>query len=223
VGGGGGIEGGMPLALVLNPGSNSLKFELVELWAGQRTASDAKKRASAVLDDLGKTAKLRVYDLRGNGRAIERTEECEAPDMRAAARLALDWLRRQDGLREAFSGLDFAAVRVVHGGAIYAGAVRVTEQVLKDIEGLEELAPLHNKSSLEILSVLREELAATPAMATSIRHSTGRCRRPLGGMRSNGRRRTGTGCGSLGFMGSRTGTWWSTMRRLWGSVRRRFR
>jgi acetate kinase len=157
---------GMPLALVFNPGSNSLKFELVELQAGQRTASEAKKLASAVLDDIGKGAKLRVYDLHGDGREIAQTEDCDAGDMRAAARLALNWLRTHDELREAFGALDFAGVRVVHGGTRYAGATQVNEQVLKDIEELEELAPLHNKSSLEILAVLREELAETPPLVT---------------------------------------------------------
>ncbi len=50
----------MLTALVFNPGSNSLKFEVIECQMGQAIASEAKKLASAGLDDIGKTPKLSV-------------------------------------------------------------------------------------------------------------------------------------------------------------------
>ncbi len=145
-------------ALVFNPGSNSLKFEVVEVKAGQQSASEATKVVSASLDDIGKETKLSVFE----GRELKRQESCEAKDMGAAVRLALAWLRKQG----AVEGLEFVGVRVVHGGAKYAGAVRVSDEVLKDIEAMEELAPLHNKSAVGILAVLKEELPETAAMVT---------------------------------------------------------
>ncbi len=153
----------MPNALVFNPGSNSLKFEVVETAAGQRFASEAHKQVSAAIEDFGETATLTVvHELRGRGREVEKKEQVEVPDMGAAARYAVGWLSEQGVL----DGLGFAAVRVVHGGARFAGATRATAEVRQEIEALEELAPLHNKSAVEILKELDAALKDVPLMVT---------------------------------------------------------
>ena len=145
-------------ALAFNPGSNSLKFEVVEIPEGAKFASEGTKRVSAAIEDFGDAAKLTVF----RGREIAHTEDIEAPDMTAATRFAVGWLRGQGGVE----GLTFAAVRVVHGGTKFAGATRWTEEVRREVERLEELAPLHNKSAVEILAVLAEEMKGTPPMVT---------------------------------------------------------
>jgi acetate kinase len=150
----------MAIALVFNPGSNSLKFELLELEPGQRVASDAKKIASAAVDDIGKQPKLSVY----NGREVTQQEVCEATDMPAAVRVAIAWLGKDRAAATKLKDLYFCGVRVVHGGSKFTAAVRFTDRVRRDIEALEELAPLHNKSSLEILDVLGEDMPDTPKL-----------------------------------------------------------
>ena len=152
----------MQTALVFNPGSNSLKFELIDLDPQQHVASDATKVSSAAIDDIGKSPMLSVYD----GREQRSKEPCEAADMAGAVRAALNWLGGQDKAAEKLLQLTFCGVRVVHGGVKYGGATRVTDEVRDDIEGLEELAPLHNKSSLAILDVLTQELHAPPQFVT---------------------------------------------------------
>lgn len=150
----------MAIALVFNPGSNSLKFELVEAEAGQTRAAEARKLASAALDDIGKEGKLSVYA----GREVVSAERCEVADMEAAVGAALRWLRSRQDLREALESLTFAGVRVVHGGTVYAAAVPVDDAVRREIERLEELAPLHNQSSLAVLRVLDRELRGVRQM-----------------------------------------------------------
>ncbi len=152
----------MSPALVFNPGSNSLKFELVEINPAQQIASDARKLASAAFDDIGKTPKLSVYQ----GREVVHTEDADVPDMAAAVRAALAWLRAQLPLTGSIEDLSFAGVRVVHGGPKYDRAVLATPEVRRDIEALEELAPLHNQSSLAVLAVLSGELSGTRQMVT---------------------------------------------------------
>ena len=147
-------------ALVLNPGSNSLKFELVEVRESQRIASDARMLVSAVLDGIGKDTELLVYA----GREITHRQPCPAPDMAAAVREAIRWLRGDGGQAEGLKTLSFAAVRVVHGGSTFSGAVTVNDEVRSGIEALEELAPLHNRNSIEILDVLRRELPSVRCM-----------------------------------------------------------
>ncbi len=148
----------MANALVFNPGSNSLKFEVVETAPGQRVALDATKRVSAAIEDFGDGATLTVF----RGREISEKEQVQVPDMGAAARYAVRWLRDH----EALEGLDFAAVRVVHGGTKFAGATRATVAVRTEIEALEELAPLHNTSAVEILNELDAELKHVALLVT---------------------------------------------------------
>lgn len=152
----------MALALVFNPGSNSLKFELIETMPAQKIASQAQKLASAAIDNIGKQPKLSVY----KGRETVGEQDTDAADMAEAVRAALRWLHGQPDPKDALGSLDLIGVRVVHGGTKYAAATRLTPQVRHDIEALEDLAPLHNKSSLDILDVLAQELPATPAFVT---------------------------------------------------------
>ena len=148
----------MANALVFNPGSNSLKFQVVETAEGQRFASEARSRVSAAIEDFGEAATLTMT----RGREIESKEQVAVADMEAAARFAVGWLRG----RGVLDGLDFAAVRVVHGGTKYDRATRATAEVRREIEALEELAPLHNRSAVEILGVLDGEMKEVPLMVT---------------------------------------------------------
>ena len=150
----------MAYALVFNPGSNSLKFECIELRPGQTIASDAGMTASAVVDGIGDEAKLLVY----RGREVVSAEPCRAPEMRAAVETAIAWLRQANGAVQALQDLAFVGVRVVHGGDRYHAPVEATQAVRDDIGRFEELAPLHNQSSLEVLKVLDTELPGTRQM-----------------------------------------------------------
>jgi acetate kinase len=147
----------MALALVFNPGSNSLKFELIELSENQQIASDAKKLASAALDDIGRNTKLQVFD----GRATVSEEPRVAKDMSSAVHTALEWLEQHKELGSRLKQLRFVGVRVVHGGRLFDGAVRFDPGVREAIESLEDLAPLHNKNSIDLLDVLVERLPDT--------------------------------------------------------------
>lgn len=153
--------------LIFNPGSASLKFELIETGpglpstTGQAIASDGHKLLSASIEGIGKEASLLVF----HGREIARRESCEIPDISVAAAAALEWLRRNRAAdHPALENLTFAGVRVVHGGPRYAGATRFTSEVRRDIEEMEEFAPLHNRSALAVLSVLERELPGLPVM-----------------------------------------------------------
>ena len=151
----------MPHTLIFNPGSASLKFELIEVSLDQRRASQAQKLLSASIEEMGDDAKLLVFA----GGSTAHTERCEVHTMAEGTRFALQWVsERSSETGVSLSDLAFAGVRVVHGGLRYAHPVGVTAEVLHEIEQLEDLAPLHNKSSLDILSILAEQLPNTPAM-----------------------------------------------------------
>jgi acetate kinase len=152
----------MQTALAFNPGSNSIRFDLVELPAHQTRAGEGKKIFSALIENLSDHAALKIFNpVSGE---VTHTESHAIPNIAGAAHFALDLLRRQQPGR--LDQITFAGVRVVHGGSLYTGAARVDARVLRDIESLEELAPLHNRSSLEILHALAEALPDIPAFVT---------------------------------------------------------
>lgn len=149
----------MSLVLALNPGSASLKFELIAVQAAQSVASQGRKLLSASVEGIGKQPSLLIYQ---DG-VVSETHPCPAHDMRSAAACALDLLRHR--FAQPVRQLDLIGVRVVHGGGKYLRPTRLRPQVKRDIEAFEELAPLHSKGSLEIFAALDKDLPKVPVYA----------------------------------------------------------
>jgi acetate kinase len=145
--------------LVLNPGGNSLKVEMVVANATQTHAYEAKKLASVSVEDIGKDAKFLVYA----GKKIVHSESVEASDDAQALKEILARLERPNS----GDGVDLRSterigVRVVHGGPDLTEPTQITPDVERQIVALEKLAPLHNKSSVEVLAPARRLLKGVP-------------------------------------------------------------
>jgi len=148
-------------ALVFNPGSNSLKFEVIDTVAAQRFAHEGTKRVSGAIESFGKPGKQPTLSLTERGKVVHQ-QDVQVEDFRGATEFALDWMRGHGGLLES---LDFIGVRVVHGGSHFDRAVQYDEEVRRKVESLEELAPLHNRSSLSIIDAVQPLL---PGVAVAI-------------------------------------------------------
>lgn len=136
--------------LVINSGSSSIKYQLIEPEEGTVVASGLVERIG---ED---TARLRHNH---RGEATELTEPI--PDHGAGLRRVLE-LFAQVGPDLGAAGIVAVGHRVVQGGARYSGPVLVDEQVLADIEELIPLAPLHNPPNLRGIEVARELLPEVP-------------------------------------------------------------
>jgi acetate kinase len=137
--------------LVINCGSSTLKFELMETSDG---AGDSRGRrlASGVLDSIGGRATI---ELRAEGREVVH-EGADLADHTEAARRVLGWMD-VSGLLGA-RGLDAVGHRVVHGGDRFVRPTIIDGQVIEAIEALSDLAPLHNEPSLNAIRAAREVL-----------------------------------------------------------------
>lgn len=123
--------------LTLNAGSSSLKFAVYDDDAGSR-------RVSGGIDGVGReTARLAIA-----GDGDRQTRTVAAGGHADALRIAFD----------AVSGHAIRAVghRIVHGGAIFDGPVRVDADVEARIEALARLAPLHQPHNLAALRAARQ-------------------------------------------------------------------
>jgi acetate kinase len=135
--------------LVLNAGSASLKFAVVDADAAQTRYTDGRKLLTGAVDGIGAAAVFACYD--GSGVELGRQDHASARSHEDAARLLLDWI---DSGRGSASGiartfdLDLVAHRIVHGGARFTEPVLIDEKVIDAIDELRDLAPLHGSGSL---------------------------------------------------------------------------
>ena len=66
---------------------------------------------------------------------------------------------------ESFGPVNAVGHRIVHGGTLYTGPVRIDDQVRQRLESLTDLAPLHQPKSLAALDAVQAVLPAVPAVA----------------------------------------------------------
>jgi len=133
--------------LVLNCGSSSLKFQVVETDAERIQSDGDRKLARGMVERIGSQG---VVTLQAEGgRKLRHAEPVR--DHRAAIHLVLRWLIQPGSGIESLSSLgDIHAVghRVVHGGERFQQSVRIDDEVLDGIQDCFELAPLHNPANL---------------------------------------------------------------------------
>ncbi|HEU5209617.1 MAG TPA: acetate kinase [Longimicrobiales bacterium] len=148
--------------LVLNAGSSSLKFQLVRTDQ-ERIANDTDERlARGIVDRIGGEALLRFSS--GN-RSLKTARPIR--DHRAAVDAVLRWLASEESGTDlsAIRDIDAVGHRVVHGGEQFSKSVKIDPVVLREIEEMIELAPLHNPHNLKGIAAVRETLGDVPQVA----------------------------------------------------------
>ncbi|UFQ18131.1 MULTISPECIES: acetate kinase [Streptomyces] len=152
--------------LVLNSGSSSVKYQLLDM-------RDSSRLAVGLVERIGEeTSRLKHTPLTGGG-AESREREEPIADHEAALKAVAGELAA-DGL-----GLDspeLAAIghRVVHGGLKFTAPTVITDEVLKEIERLVPVAPLHNPANItgiRTAQALRPDLPQVAVFDTAF-HTT---------------------------------------------------
>jgi acetate kinase len=140
--------------LVVNCGSSSLKYRLVDVDAGEALASGLAER-------IGQPAGRLTHSRPG---ADPDVAEEPLPDHEAALTAALAAFDRA-GPALAGAGLVAVAHRVVHGGDRFSAPVLVDDDVVRAIRELAELAPLHNPVNATGIDVARRVFPDLPHVA----------------------------------------------------------
>jgi len=143
--------------LVLNCGSSSVKFQIIQTDL-DLIAKDADKRlAGGTIERVGSQALL---TLQVEGKAKVRQAQ-PVRDHRAALDFILRWIIAGETKIPGISSLaDIHAVghRVVHGGEHFTKSVQISEKVIDKIEDSIDLAPLHNPANLKGIQAAKELL-----------------------------------------------------------------
>ena len=141
--------------LVLNAGSSSLKYQLINVETHEVLAK-------GICERVGSAEAFHKHGIDEN----EVVHDTPMPDHNAAMALVLEALT--SGPTKAIDSLDdIDAVghRVVQGGKYFDQSVLIDDDVIAKIDELAELAPLHNKAALMGIEACRAQMPGKPMVA----------------------------------------------------------
>ncbi|MDI6022534.1 acetate kinase [Leucobacter sp. UT-8R-CII-1-4] len=139
--------------LVINAGSSSIKYQLIDCVTGQR-------RTSGLVERIGEANGRVQHEVPGEAFVWE----TPIADHSAAFRQMVHGFAKAG---TPLAELDVAAVghRVVQGGSEFHGPTLITDEVAEQILALGELAPLHNPANYSAIVAARETFPDVPHVA----------------------------------------------------------
>ena len=140
--------------LVINSGSSSLKFELID------TANN-KSLAKGICERIGIANPIFTYKNLVDGYKVEERPE-PLENHKIAIDLVLHELTGEHGVLKSIDEVEAIGHRVVHGGEYFNDSVLVDDDVIAKLEEISELAPLHNPANVMGIKVMRELLPGKP-------------------------------------------------------------
>jgi acetate kinase len=152
--------------LVFNCGSSSLKFQVIEPGVSSDTGGRDRRLARGLIERIG-----------GDSACTFTVEEKEPhrettpiPNQEQAVRKALSWLEAtavEGEDRPLLQDLDAVGHRIVHGGAHFHSSALVDEEVIRTIESLNDLAPLHNPPAVQAMRTCQAVLGTSLPMVAA--------------------------------------------------------
>ena len=142
--------------LVLNSGSSSLKYQLIE-------SETEEVLAKGIAERIGLADGALKYETAGNG---EKEVRADIPDYDAAMDLVFKVLTDpKDGAITDTSEIAAVGHRVVHGGERFSQSTLITDDTLAEIEKVSHLAPLHNPPNVMGIRACRKLMPGVPQVA----------------------------------------------------------
>jgi acetate kinase len=143
----------MSKVIAINAGSSSLKFQLFEM-------PNEEVITKGLIERIG--LKDSIFTISVNGEKVE--EVTDIPDHAVAVKMLLNKLT-ESGIIKSLEEINGIGHRVVHGGEEFNDSVLITDEVLRKIEELSELAPLHNPANITGIHAFQQVLPNVPAVA----------------------------------------------------------
>ncbi len=138
--------------LVINAGSSSLKYQLFDMENESVIAKGGVER-------IGIEGSFLKHKANGEETVIEQY----LPSHEEAIQLVLSSLTDEKiGVIKSMDEIGAVGHRVVHGGDKFAGSVRITDEVIKEMQSLIDLAPLHNPANLQGIAACQAVMPNTP-------------------------------------------------------------
>ena len=144
--------------LVINAGSSSLKYQLLNPATGDLLAKGLCERIG--IDGLF------TYKPQVEGKEKLDAVDVAMPTHAEAIAAVLDALvDPKNGVIASMKEIDAVGHRVVHGGEKFASSVVITDEVMAAIEECNPLAPLHNPANIIGIKACQEKMPGVPMVA----------------------------------------------------------
>ena len=144
--------------LVINAGSSSLKYQLLNPTTGELLAKGLCERIG--IDGLF------TYKPQLPGKEAIKAASVSMPTHSEAIQAVLNALVDKDnGVIGSMKEIDAVGHRVVHGGEKFAKSVVITDEVMQAIEECNPLAPLHNPANIIGIKACQELMPGVPMVA----------------------------------------------------------
>ncbi len=141
--------------LVINCGSSSLKFQLID-------SETEKVIGKGLCERIGIDGRISFTP--GDGDKI--TKDTAIPDHNRAIELVIEALTDSEtGVISSLSEIGAVGHRIVHGGEKFTKSVIIDEEVIKAIEEVSDLAPLHNPANLIGIRACQKSMPGVPMVA----------------------------------------------------------
>ena len=139
--------------LVINCGSSSLKYQLID--------SDTEEvLAKGLCERIGIDGSAITHQPVGGSKV---KTEVDMPDHTMAVKYVIEKLTDPSvGVIKSLDEIDAVGHRIVHGGEKFAGSVIINEEVMKEIEACSDLAPLHNPANLIGIRSCQKNMPGVP-------------------------------------------------------------
>lgn len=139
--------------LVINAGSSSLKYKLIDM-------DTEAVMAKGLCERIGIDGSKLTHTPENCDKVVI---EKDMPNHSVAIKLVLDALTDKDhGVIADMSEISAVGHRLVHGGEFFSGSVLITDEVKKAVEECNPLAPLHNPANLTGVAACEEAMPGVP-------------------------------------------------------------
>ena len=141
--------------LVLNCGSSSLKYQLIDM-------KESLVLAKGNYERIGEQEAFLTHKVGDKKLTINKGVENHEQALKQIIECLLDKQFSTISSLEEISGVGH---RIVHGGEIFKGSVLITDKVIEDIAACAVFAPLHNPAAVMGIKACRELMKDTPMVA----------------------------------------------------------
>lgn len=141
--------------LALNCGSSSVKYQLYDTSANKLLAKGSLERIGFVGTFITHQTKHQKHRL-----------ECDCSNHKDAVNMVFKFLTDEEfGVIKELGEIDAVGHRIVHGGELFSKSVLIDDNVIKGIDSLSSLAPLHNPPNLQGILAMKSLLPEVAQVA----------------------------------------------------------
>lgn len=141
--------------LILNSGSSSLKYQVIDM-------ENSNLMVEGICEKIGLEQSFMTYTINGNKEKITRFIPTHKEAVEETLKIIQD---KKIGIIKSIDEIDAIGHRVVHGGEEFNQSIIVDKKALDKIEKLSDLAPLHNPANVLGIKICMEIIPNKPNIA----------------------------------------------------------